>query len=620
MVPALWNKYLHQPRQTYFEQFLKFMVEIELRYIPALRSLLPVPSLDRCIAAVRRLGRTGGVRFSSDTFRLKFSRIEEAAEFCSDVWEGSKPRGLSITLPEMFPFQAIAWAKRPPSPEMWRLAPPGHMLVPAELDFAGASQWLYEWEIWSMSGENAVMDRLTPLRSLLVTGSLPGECFFCGSRNHASDCCTAMWTGPVATFTTGRLSEINPALWLEYMQKAGGREHDIISALDYLQQDLRRAFTWNFAARLCRSSAAHFSEFAASPLKSIEVYELKSLFEAISKGSMEQIGTAIRCSRGKNDTSALSIMKGFYAVAMGEASLAMEKWWDAEREAGSPMRKCYAALLQSRLFFMTGDFHRAAAAVNRAGEADPCPAVTYWSTIFCALGGNRTGVMAGIQNMASAPRLISAALAEPLLLRYQVEIEDTFKQLWKKQETLALEHVKQIESVLQQAQGAFGTEVVKESAIRLRDWRGRWPRMGYRTLLSSEEFLDGLKNQVMQEVNRRFRETLSKFPAYENRCRTILSRLPHRASTRKIRKACLEVIRDLREAAASGRAKDLDKLKGFREEVGSLMERYKEVNRMYQNYIDKVWQKRVIIKCMIYGTCIAIIVWLAFYMYELLNP
>ena len=594
------------------------MIEIELRYVPALRAVLPVPTLDRCIAAVRRSHRAGDVRFSSDTFRFKFSGIGEAAEYCADLKETLKPRGLSIDLPEMFPFQAIAWQKRMPSPEMWRLAPPGHMLIPSELDFAGASQWLYEWEIWCISGRNSITDRLTPLRSLLIIGSMPGECFFCGSRHHTSDCCTAMWTEPVPAFTTGRLSEINPSLWLDYMKKAGGSEHDITSALDCIQQDMRRMFTWNFASRICRSSAGHFSEFTASPLKSMEVHELKNLFEAVNKGDLEQVRSAMICSREKNDSNALSIMKGFYCIATGETGMAMEKWWDAEREAGTPMRKCYAALLQSRLFFLTGDLARAGAALTRAEQADSCPATTYWHTVFNALGGKKSGVAAGIQNMSSSPRLISALLAEPLLLRFQIEIEKIFKQLWQKQETRALEHVKQIEAVLQQAQGAFGPEVVKDSAIRLRDWRGKWPHMGYRTLLSSEEFLNGLKNQVMQEVNRKFRDTLSKFPAYENRCRTILSRLPRRASTRKIRNGCMEVIRDLREAGAAGRAKDLDKLAGFRDQVGGILERYEEVNRMYQSYLDRVWQKRIIIKFMIYGTIISIVGWLSLYLYELL--
>ena len=595
------------------------MVEIELRYVPTLRTLLPVPSLDKCIAAVRKFGNTGQVRFSSDTFRLKFPTVEDSVEYCSELAKSLKPDGISISLPEMFPFQAIAWKKHQPPPEMWRLAPPGHLLIPSELDFAGASPWLYEWEIWCISGENSVLDRLTPLRSLLVLGSMPRECFFCGSQFHPSHSCATMWTPPVTAFTSGSLSDINPSLWLEYLKKGDGSEHDITSALDFLKQDLRRTFTWSFATRLCRSSAVHFSEFSVSPLKSLDVYELKNLFEAVNREDLEQIRTAINCSGARGDTSAFAMMKGFYSMASGDIDMAKEEWWDAEREAGTPIRKSYAALLQSRLFFLTGDISRASMALARAQEADESPAVTYWSAIFNALVGSKSRVIAGIHNMSSSPRLISALLVEPLVLRYQNEIEDTFKLMWKKQESLALEHVKQIETVLQQAHGAFGSDVVKESAIRLRDWRGRWPRMGYRTLLSSEEFLDGLKTRVMKEVNLRFRDTLAKFPAYENRCRTILARLPHRASTRKIRGKCLEVIRDLHNAGSSGHAKDLQKLAGFREEVKEILERYKEVNRMYQNYLEKVWQKRIIIKFMIYGTILSITVWLALYIYELMG-
>ena len=595
------------------------MVKLEIRYVPALRTLLPVPSLESCIAAVRKFGRTGEVQFSSDTFRFRFPTIKEAAEHCLHLSENLRTDSISIPVPEMFPFHAIAWDKQPPPPEMWRLAPPGHMLIPAALDFAGTSEWLYQWEIWCMSGENSVTDRLTPLRSLLVLGSMPKECFFCGSHHHLSHQCPAMWNPPIAAFTTGRLSDINPALWLEYIKKAGGRKNDVTEALDLLKQDMRKVFNWNFAARLCRSSAVHFNEFSASPLKSLDIYELKDLFEAVNRGNFGQIKTAINCSRTRSDTSALAIMRGFYYMAAGDVDMAKEEWWDAEREAGTPMRKCYAALLQSRLFFLTGDMPRALNSIARAAEEDPCPAVSYWTTILSTIGRGGSRISAAIHNMAGAPRLISAALAEPLLLRYQREIEDTFNGIWKNQEDLALKHVKGIETVLGQAERAFGAEVIKESAIRLRNWRGKWPQKGYRSLLSSEEFLSGLKNQVMKEVNRRFTETLSKFPGYEKRCRTILSRLPVRTSTKKVRSACMEVIRELRNVGAAGRARDIEKLAGFREEVSRIVERYEDVNRMYLKYMEKMWQKRITVKFFIYVTSLSIITWFGFYIYDLIN-
>ncbi len=595
------------------------MINLELRYVPGLTTVLHVPSLYTCMTTARELGSSGSARFESDSIRYRLNTIEDAVEYCSVFSSALRQKGVSSRVPESFPFNAITWDSTRPSREMWRLTPPGHMLIPVNMDYPGTSHWLYEWEIWSISDENSVKDRLTPLRSLLILGDQPVECFFCGSYRHPSEACPNMWTSPVPSFTTGKLSEINPRFWLEYMKKAGGKDHIITGALDFLIQDMRKLFTWNSAVRLCRSTAATFSESAASPLKSLEVCELKQLFGAVASGDIAQIGAAINRLHNRTDTTAVLILKGFYHIATGSAEKAQEDWWNAEREAQSPMRKCYAAMLQSRSFMIRRDLSRATAAITRALEVDPCPEVMYWIMVLDALCSRKNRVISDFCNMASSPRLISAALAEPLMLKYQTELEDAFTRIWKKQESLAQEHVKQIETVLQQARGAFGSVVVQETAIRLRDWRGRWPRMGYRTLLSSAEFLDGLKNQVMKEVNHKFREALSKFPAYENRCRTILSRLPRRPSTGKLRNLCQEVIRELHDIGAGSRARDLEKLAGFSEEVNSVIEKYEKVNSGYQNYLEKVWQKRMVIKILIYGTVFSIATWIAIYVYELLN-
>ncbi len=595
------------------------MILVELRYVPGLQRLLPIPSLETCTATVRELGGRAIDMADTKAFRFTFATMEEAVALCSTLSDHIRPKGFAYDIPELFPFHAIAWGTQKPSPEMWRLSPPGHLLIPADMDFAGTSSWLYEWELWCISGENPALNRISPIRSLLILGHMRQECFFCGSYLHTSEQCPAMWSQPISEFTTNRLSDIHPSLWIEYLKRVRGQENDITSALDMLMLDLRREFTWNFAARLCRSSATHFNELSTSPLKSLDISDLKNLFIAVSNCDLSQIEAALNRTGKKSDASALSIIRGLFFVAIGDIDSAREEWWDAEREADTPMRKCYAALLQARLFFVKGDMAMATSTVNRAMEADQAPIAAYWAMILDALqkGGNR--LISNFHALSTSHRLCTATLIEPLLIRHQIEVEATFNRIWRRQEEQALMHVKQIESLIQQAQRAFGPEVVRESAIRLRDWRGRWPRMGYRSLQNSGEFLDDLKAQVMKEIHRKFKHTLSKFPGFENRCRVILSRLPANSSTVIIRRMCRELIRDIRDTALLGRTRDLEKLAGFSERANDIVDRYEKVNGMYQDYIDRAWQKRMILKLLIYGTAFSITAWLAIYIYKLLR-
>ena len=595
------------------------MIDLELKYIPSLRNILPIPPLFAFRGTARKVGGRAFVSTSSDAFRFRFDNMDQAVEAASALASARNDRA-SSDLSVCFPFAGMAWESgSPPAGELWRLVPAGHMIFPGSLDFSGGSEWMYGWDIICLGAILPVSEALTPIPSMLVTGQKPYECFFCGSHWHGSEACPLMFSPTRKFYSVRRLSKIAPSYWLEHLKKSTVDRQVITAALGHLKHDMRAIFTWRHAARLCRSSASLYRNVASSPLKDINATGLKDIFRAIETGSLPQINTAIKLAEGREtdrERTGLGLLKGFYLLSAGLGDRAGEIWWQAEREAATPARKVYAALLQARLCMTGGDLAGAAGAVRRALDTEKTPETVYWAMVVDAMQGKRGEVLNAFRRLESCPEYFCSALAEPMLLRLQPEIEASFRSIWKQRETAVMEQVGRMEKMLDQAGSALGEEMIQDVAIKLRDWRGGLSQMGYSSLLEADRFLKGLEKDVMAAVNRQFRATMQRFASHEKRCRAIVERLPAGGATGHLRKKGLGLIRRMRELAADKKVKKIHKLEGFYEEIRKVLQEYEDFNREYEDYLHKAWKKRMLLKLLIYGTLVSFVLWSVMYVYE----
>ncbi len=595
------------------------MVTLELRYIPGLAFVMPVPSQEHCFSIISRAWKDASINFSERAASFHFDTLREAIDQCNILVKTLSSKGLSLNLPETFPFSVICSEDMDVPGEMWRLAPAGHLLIPAHADYPGAYPWLYDWTILPLEGDYSVHERISPINSLLTTGPYEQECFFCGSHHHNTLTCHNMWAAQQSRVSVSALSRINPSLWLEYLKKTGGTDFNIITSLDLLKQNMRQIFTWDFACRISRSTALEFKEFSSSPLKAIEICEHRAILEAASKRDIESIRININDTQNSQDRASLSILKGFYYVATGDEEKALSNWWDAEREAGTGLLKSYAAVLQARLYLMKKDKMRAEAAIKRAIKSDYSPLSAYWLMIISAIQGKKNPTLTQFNNIApKIPELATSALCEPLLLRYCREIEDSFTDIWKRYEISADQQAKYVEKLIQLSMTTFDSSAIKDAAIKLRDWFGSREGMGFKKLVNSSRFLADLQKRVEREIKQQCKKTLSQLQKYKSNCHNILGKIPDKNSTSQIRQGCREIIAMVQNSSLSTSTINIDRFGDIREEIQSIIEKYRHVEAMYQNYIERMSQRRAAIKFLLYGTFFAITIWLAVYIYELL--
>ncbi len=595
------------------------MVTLELRYIPGLAPLLPVPLKQHCFSVMSQPWKTQGTSFSNDGARFTFDTQREALNHCRTLVQLLKPRGISLVLPEIFPFSAICIDEQGISKEMWRLAPAGHLLLPINTDIPGTSPWLYDWCILQVAGDKSIMERLSPINSMLINGPFATECFFCGSRHHESASCAYMWRHKEPAVSLSSLCDINPSLWVEYLKKAGTGKFNFTASLDMLMQDLRSIFTWHFASRICRSTAAHFKEFKTSPLKSLDVFEHRQIIEGAIRGNIDDIRHALRENSNRQDRTTPAIFKGFLHMATGNSEKAEESWWDAERESSTPILKSYAAILQARLFLLRGDKLKAEASIRRAHETDPSAISAYQSMLISAAKGDKTNVLRELHKLSTIPHLLTASLCDPFLIRYCLDIENYFQEIWKHQETVLDKQFSQLERTIREADKTFESEKIRDAAIKLRDWQGRRASMGIRPLMQSSSFINDLQKKVNKEVNLLLRKTLLKFQRYENNCRNILRRVPKRSSTREIVKGCSDVIKMVQASTLTGSSKRVVNMSDVQQEIIKINNKYKRVEALYSQYKERMWQRRLVLKFMMYGTALAVITWVSVYIYDLIN-
>ena len=208
------------------------MIDLELKYIPSIRNILPIPPLFAFRGTARKVGGRCFVSTSSNAFHFRFDNIAKAVEVVSALSSAIRHR-FSPDTSFSFPFIGIAWdSSSPPAGELWRLVPPGHLIFPKTLDFSGGSDWMYGWDIICLGGKRPISEALTPLPALLITGQRQYECFFCGSHWHHSEACPLMFSSTKSLYSVRRLSEIAPAYWLEYLKKSTADGQVITTALD----------------------------------------------------------------------------------------------------------------------------------------------------------------------------------------------------------------------------------------------------------------------------------------------------------------------------------------------------------------------------------------------------
>lgn len=588
------------------------MIILEIRYIAGLGLISRQPSPSQSLSLIRKFSTETPHNFSETSIVYKIDSLDQGVQICKNLAEKLETCGFFPAEPNSLPFHAVIHKEAQPPEEIWKLVAQGNIILPKEEKFPGAHEWLYDWELYPFTKDPPVSNRLFPLRSLLLLGRYKKECFFCGSHDHFSEKCQSCWHPAPNAFTINKLASMAPASWVDQLRSQ--QNNSLTDGLAFIKQDIRQQFSWHFLKKICQTTATYHSELDKAPLKPAHITNVHDILEAIEASDITKIKTTIETGSTKKNEINYQLIKGFYCLQEGESDRAMRIWWEAENLSSTPIRKSYAAILQARLHFLQGNIPAALSAASRAYKDDNSFHTLYWQIIYSIIEGKNKHNIGNIKLLTKSPKWMTQAVIDPILLQHQTDVEETFKAVWRDEESLLMKKIKQVEKLMENTSNAFGEEVISKQGVKLRDLLGSLADMGFSGMKKNENELNQIKKEIQKETNKKIHVMLKNVPVLQKRCKNILDRIPKNRKTRPIRMQCVEIINRLINISQRKKLTDPDKQKGLQNELAEIDKQFKALQKAHREYLEKEWQSSMIKKYIIYFGTAILVIWFIVYL------
>jgi len=581
--------------------------------------------------------------------RVGFRGRNELSGLISRLNSRIGPNGVPAGSPRYLPAKMVCKQDGALPPEwLWQIVPVGGLVVPGEEQTAGAMPWLYGWDLIGL-GRGMRLDRmLFPLRSLLLQGDGRRECFFCGSFAHDESGCTMATYSPYgrgdAKSVVSRLCKVAPEHWLSLLKgtfqsaKAGasqksrtsrgaasdaaattgsqGASSTLLDNLAALMADMRYPFHPGYAAMVCRSGAVSFAEMDRIPERRLGSGPLKDAMEMAARGDLAGCTRLLGYMDEDGQGSEFFILKGLSLLFQKRPDSALVAWLDAERSAKTPLRKSYAILLQSRLFFLKGDLPSAVDAASRAIRADKtCSFAPYWRMAMSGHRGQCSEVAAFLTGRDTSAHLLMSALCDPLLIPCEEIVEKLFRQSWLQMEERLRGRVESLEESIDEVSRAFGPDMTADVARRFMKWRGRWAQMGLCQLKEGEGFLDELSETLRQAAANGTLSGLKELFRASKRARRLLEALPGSQDGRRLRSRCVDFIKESSRVINRKPPPALSELIALKEQVDRLLSEFEAIDEACGQLFQRVVRARLIKRYAVLGVMAMMIIWLAIYLY-----
>ncbi len=550
---------------------------------------------------------------------LETQGLTEAIYMCRKLAEALKATNLVPPEGTLLPMSAVAIEAPTVFRELWNIAPPGALIYPSKHQVPGGEKWFYDFSIIYLVESPWVQRRFFPVRPLMILGPRPKECFFCGSREHPDDSCVDPWGFEERAFTTKRLAHMSPNLWREEIARSGQDSIDLGDRVSQLMSDLRREFQWHYTELIIRTTATRFIEMASSPLRPVDLLDLREVLETGRSRDIKSLTEQIAYHEERMQGSSLFLVKGMNLMMKGDWDGALSAFWQAENVAQTPIRKQYACLLQMRIYFLRNNLDGAAAALSRGISIDSLsPQFIYWQGILNALYGKKQGVVNCMKRLEEHPRWLVATMAEPLMIRFEEQVEQQFLAAWQKAEQAAHWGLQQIDSLLEGLNYAFGPGCSDDLGIEVRDWRGRMANGGYAHLLSAPEFFNAIQKKISSSTASHYHKLMTALYECRKDIQDILPRIPKKRDRYPLRNACLELLGLINEEIRSHRTpKKLNELTDFYKDVQEIQNKTEILIDRCETAIALEWKYTLLKKYTVIGAGLVAAVWLGFYLYSL---
>jgi hypothetical protein len=581
--------------------------------------------------------------------RVGFSGRNELSGLISRLNSRIGAQGVPSASPRYLPARMVCQEDAALPPEwLWRIAPVGGLVVPGAAKMTGAVPWLYNWELIAL-GRGMRLDRmLFPLRSLLLQGDGVRECFFCGSFAHDESGCSLATYSPYgqdgSKSVVSRLCRVAPEHWLAILKgtfqagKGGdgkkprasrgdagevaaatgrqGASSALLDNLAALMADMRYPFHPGYAAVVCRSGAVSFAEMDKIPERRLRPGPLKDAMEMAARGDLAGCARLLGHMDEEGQGSEFFILKGLCLLFQKRPDRAMVAWLEAERCAKTPLRKSYAILLQSRLFFLKGDRPGAMDAASRAIRADTtCAFAPYWRMAMSGHRGQCSEAASFLAGKENSAYLLMSALCDPILIPCEEVVERLFRQGWLHTEERLRRRVEALEKSIDAVSHAFGPDATADVAKAFMKWRGRWAQMGLCQLKEAEGFLEELSERLRQAAANGALSGLKELFRVSEQARRLLETLPAGQEGRRLRSGLVDFIKEASGVINRKPPPALSELIALREQVERLLSDFQAIDEACRQLFHKAMRARLIKRYAVLGVMAMMIIWLAIYLY-----
>ncbi|NDY41800.1 hypothetical protein G3N55_02890 [Dissulfurirhabdus thermomarina] len=450
----------------------------------------------------------------------------------------------SLLLPSRRPLPVLAVASEEPADDAaWRLALPDYLLVPPEGDIPAFS-WIEGWRIADL-GKRSPLERAFPCRPLLLHGRENRECFFCGSYEHVTGACPDPWGFDAERDFPSELAEIGPDTRWDYYRGLAAEP----GGLEALHACLRRPFQVRTMLRVARTTATHLANLPTAPERPSTLLRLHRVIEALERQDLEAAETALREFDYDPPGFAYYVIRGFFAIRSDQVHEAIAFWARGEELAETPLGTAYCALLQARAYLLAGHPDHAEAVLVRGRKADGgAPELVYWHAVVAALRGNASQVKWAVRTLARHPRWFMAAILEPYFLVCEDDLDEEFLSICRESEAWAHRQLSQIDTLLDQMEGALGPDFTRPFRLELRDWRGTWARQGCGSLTRASHFLTDFRQRLVNAGHKAVRDALARLEAHHEALDLVVEQPAYSQQGRRIRDEAAALRDEIRDA------------------------------------------------------------------------
>ncbi|OCC14942.1 hypothetical protein DBT_1737 [Dissulfuribacter thermophilus] len=520
-------------------------MNLSIRLVPGLFRILPYPDASEFWSFVKSWIVQPKTQLDANSFTTKFSSAQELLVSLEGLSTALRKTQFVPTAVPVIPLQMVAHEGAEPEKSCWQIAPPGYLLVKANDSFPKKEPWLYNYCVVNAAHQFPINNLYFPYRLIYLVGPYKNECFFCGSRYHKTQNCSAFFNGlGNGQIILEKFCKYSPTIWKNII-KGENKNLSFLEGLYSILEDLRYPFRPAFAIKVFgsqRPDTLSNNQLAIEELSG----HIKKLFDAIASGDLETLHLLLDEKAPDQPEILVDILKGLTRLYEGEVEEAFEAFQRAEAISKVPNQRAYSALLQSRLQLILGALDRARSSINRAKATLPKDKlIQYWDAIIFSIERNHRGAKNAIFSLAQDNHWLVNLICEPLIIGNASQVEDKFRQKLNDLETQVDQDVISLETLISQTKRAFPKANFNHILVKFRDINGRIPEMGIVGLQQAHNELMALWNQLYDEVNKNYKILYNRLVKARKRMIFCLKKIPSTPKLNPLRNKCLNELEDL---------------------------------------------------------------------------